>query len=941
MKPNTAANKEEASRREEPRLELKQLVRSPALKGRPRLQELVRFRLHVQLEGLRRDQETLIRVTADANYLLWVNGILAGQGPPRNFPDTLVGELYDIGPLLREGGNEIVALVRHLYVDTFGYLVGEPAFGLAGVCQGADLSTCNGQWQCRTERRWNEYAPRVNMHLGPLEEQCWNAAAGEEEEWIGAVACRSMDRRIIPSPMAPLRRTDVELSGDAVIMGTFPRLPLRNGKVYACSREPGNRVVAVALRMAEAAAEEQVYIGIRGQGGVLMERDGTSAVCHPYGHHVGEDYVCCSGSSLQQGVLLYLMGAEYVVLGSASPMEWPDELKVDGYIPSIDPLFSFDRIIGQLRYDSPLLPFKEKLTLRAVGETAFHTWKEMGEIRLLGESVPLVGEDCPDIETGNGMVIRLNRFRFGHFRLELEAETQPDRGLLEIGYGHTEDAQGRPMVFNYDRLVWSGGSAVFENRFTPRGAQYLLLSASVPVRIKKLVVVEALAPMPAHPGQFRTDSPGWNGIWQTAAETLRYSRTDVISSDSFREFCAWLGDTQHIALNYYYSHYDPAFIRYTWELFSRNTDGEGRMFSVAPGYMRFQLPVWTWQFWIGVRNHCLYTGDREFLQAVWPVCLQTHRFFGQFLTEEGLLKDPEGWAIVDWAKIDFGGESFVLNGLYRLGLLALADLAEYAGDGQSKGAFEEAAGRIVRALAAPRFYCSERRLFMDGVKEDGPAATLSQHAQILAVSMGLWREEQGELWQRISDPGLEICTLGEPSFHWAASLLWGTSAFVPFVRYMWEVYEWKMSLGVACFGHIHPRNRPGDYRHKQGSPAHGWSSSPVYVSGAFLLGIRPLAPGYKEAIIEPCLALEDVTEAEGQVMTPCGPIRLAWKAAVNGGDGWVRGQMPREISALLDIRQLAAPGGRLEIIHLEGLQATERPGGFRVTAPSFELRFRQ
>lgn len=933
-----------------PELELKHLIRSPALTGWPKLQELVWYRLQLQLTNLQAVEQVVIRVTADANYLLWVNGCLIGQGPHRNFPDTLVGEAYDIRPQLLESTNEITVLVRHMYTDTFGYLAGEPAFGLAGACDSTSLSTGSGQWECRHAEAWNEFAPRVNMHLGPLEEQRWQGdspVAGrnslrESGEWVKPVPCQSRERRIIPSPVAPLQRSIVEASASAEVIGLFLPLPAREGTLYTYSRpvELQNRVIAVRICSENVGENEPIFIGIRGIGACLAYADGTYEICHPYGHHLGEDYFSCRGGELRKGLLLYLIGVEHVVLGSLSSILLPADMRAVGYLPIPDPLYHFDPIMHDLKTAPPLHPFEEELMLRPVGTARLFTWKERADSVLLQPPIPLLGGNGPEEKARQGMILRLDRFRFGHFRLEVESES-PVGGILDIAYGHTEDEAEQPQIFNWDRLVWSGRDGVFDNLFTPRGARYLFLSATVPIRVKRIAVAEALAPPPASMGSFRTNSPGWDGIWQTALETLRYSRTDVISSDSFRELCAWLGDTQHIALNYYYSYFDPAFIRYTWELYSRNTDQDGRMFSVVPGYMRFHLPVWTWQFWLGVRNHYLYTGDETFLRSMWPVCKQTYHFFDASKTTEGLLLNPEGWAFVDWAPIDFAGESFVLNGLYRLGVMALAELAEAAGDHDEARQLTEAAQRITAALAQPRFYDREKRLFLDGRTTAGhPASTFSQHAQILAYSMGLWKvEEQGELWERISDTRLRICTLGESSFHWAGRLLFGTPAFAPFIRHIRAVYDWKLSLGVACFGHIHPKSTPGDYRYKQNSPAHGWTASPVYLSGAFLLGVRPLAPGYKEAVIEPCMALTDVTEAEGMVPTLYGPIRVTWRAASTAGTGYVRGEVPAGVMARLELGSFLPSGELLTVHSLNGLQQTAA-GQYKVASAAFELYFK-
>jgi hypothetical protein len=53
---------------------------------------------------------------------------------------------------------------------------------------------------------------------------------------------------------------------------------------------------------------------------------------------------------------------------------------------------------------------------------------------------------------------------------------------------------------------------------------------------------------------------------------------------------------------------------------------------------------------------------------------------------------------------------------------------------------------------------------------------------------------------------------------------------------------------------------------------HAWGAFPAYLLQAYVLGVRPLEPGFKKALIAPQLA--DLTWAEGKVPTPHGPIAV-------------------------------------------------------------------
>jgi hypothetical protein len=62
--------------------------------------------------------------------------------------------------------------------------------------------------------------------------------------------------------------------------------------------------------------------------------------------------------------------------------------------------------------------------------------------------------------------------------------------------------------------------------------------------------------------------------------------------------------------------------------------------------------------------------------------------------------------------------------------------------------------------------------------------------------------------------------------------------------------------------------------------AHAWSSGAVGALSNYVLGIRPVSPGFSTWIVAPQLG--DLTWAQGQVPTPHGPVASRW--ALGAGD---------------------------------------------------------
>ena len=61
---------------------------------------------------------------------------------------------------------------------------------------------------------------------------------------------------------------------------------------------------------------------------------------------------------------------------------------------------------------------------------------------------------------------------------------------------------------------------------------------------------------------------------------------------------------------------------------------------------------------------------------------------------------------------------------------------------------------------------------------------------------------------------------------------------------------------------------------RAGSLCHGWASVLNYVAGAYVLGVRPISPGFETFTVEPMVGA--LPWAEGVVPTPKGLIRVKW-----------------------------------------------------------------
>jgi len=91
------------------------------------------------------------------------------------------------------------------------------------------------------------------------------------------------------------------------------------------------------------------------------------------------------------------------------------------------------------------------------------------------------------------------------------------------------------------------------------------------------------------------------------------------------------------------------------------------------------------------------------------------------------------------------------------------------------------------------------------------------------------------------------------------------------------------------------------------SLAHGWSSGATPALSMYVLGGRPLTPGYKTFLIEPQPG--DLGWADGRVPTPEGPVTINWAAHTHGAAGFtLKVDVPRGTQGYAGVPSTAAHG---------------------------------
>ncbi len=130
-------------------------------------------------------RRAVVRVSADARYILYVNGRRVHQGPARSFPEHQSFDTIDLSQYLEVGSNTIAAIVHQFGVPTFFSRYRDASgFLLDGVIElegeSIELHTPGGWW-CREAQAWRKESARLSVQMGFQE----HFDAGEEEaNWM-------------------------------------------------------------------------------------------------------------------------------------------------------------------------------------------------------------------------------------------------------------------------------------------------------------------------------------------------------------------------------------------------------------------------------------------------------------------------------------------------------------------------------------------------------------------------------------------------------------------------------------------------------------------------------------------------------------------------------------------------------------------------------------
>jgi hypothetical protein len=358
---------------------------------------------------------------------------------------------------------------------------------------------------------------------------------------------------------------------------------------------------------------------------------------------------------------------------------------------------------------------------------------------------------------------------------------------------------------------------------------------------------------------FRCSDELLNRIWELCRYSIKATTFAGVYVDGDRERIPYEADAYLNQLSHYACDPDPQMARDTFDWLMKRptwpTEWAAHMIFVAQAdWMQTGDAAW-----LGARYEALKT----------KLLLKRARADGLLVSNEAQTKRDD---IVDWPVTERDGYVFkpvntVVNAFHLRALALMAELATALGK-ETEAADYRAREQTTRRAFQATLFDPARGVYRDGEGTEHA----SQHANLFPLAFGL-----------------------VPPEHRASVLGWVTqremSCSVYAAQYLLEAHFEQGNDTKALALMTAPTDRSWKHMVESGTTItweawdqrykpnqdwnHAWGAAPANLLSRYVLGVKPLAPGWSRAVIRPHPG--PLKFAEGKIPTPRGPIALRWE----------------------------------------------------------------
>ncbi len=453
---------------------------------------------------------------------------------------------------------------------------------------------------------------------------------------------------------------------------------------------------------------------------------------------------------------------------------------------------------------------------------------------------------------GSGMylLLDLGEETAGYLTLDL---TCPENARVEIGYGeHLEDLRvrtdvgGRHFTFHYEAPQ---DRTPFTHRFHRLAGRYLqVFIYGKEATLYDLSLIPVIYPT-QNDGSFSCSDSLHNRIYQVSKATLRTCLHEHYEDCPWREQALYAFDSRNQMLFGYYAFGEFAQPRANLKLLALSQREDGLLELCAPARNSVNIPSFSLAFILALEEYSRFSGDLTLAQELLPTVHRILEAFHGHLHQGTMenFREPHYWNFYEWRPLledmpvgktapAAPSKEAVLQLYYILALQRTARIYEYLGMQEMPYAAD-----LDIAMQGMEQYWSEEAGAYASFLRKGQKVQYAELTQALALCAGVCPQNRRErLRSLLASGSLVPISLSGSVFKYDALLQdaqrygalvvseiadrWGHMLFSG------ATTMWETDLGAEDFD-------------RAGSLCHAWSSVPIYIYGAYVLGIRPDAPG--------------------------------------------------------------------------------------------------
>ena len=283
--------------------------------------------------------------------------------------------------------------------------------------------------------------------------------------------------------------------------------------------------------------------------------------------------------------------------------------------------------------------------------------------------------------------------------------------------------------------------------------------------------------------------------------------------------------------------------------------------------------------------------------------------------------------MLDWAPMDTPRTGVVThqNAWLVEALRRTARLAEIIGETEDVRRYREMA-EALKAAINEHLWSEERQAYIDCIHADGtPSSVISQQTNTVVYLCDVATPERRPLIERYLKEAPEgWVRIGSPfAMFFTFEALAKQGDFEGILEITRQRWGGMLDKGATTCWETFPGFDP---RWWTRSHCHAWSAAPTYFLSTYQLGVQPLEPGFRRALIAPIPA--GLAWARGRFPTPQGEISVAWQRDRDKFELTV--ELPKDAAALIRLPDLVPAGATVDVAGAG--PAAWKPSGWEVEA---------